>query len=280
MKPKAVYKSNHHKTSSDKKVVSNSVVDESTSKLLEKYFDKNRKRKISKIRKVFSVENIDSDDEEVFIMQCSKSISIKSLLNQQIALSTTSTVDDKRTLEMVTQRAEHNHQITLICGGNNPKPITFEAAGVINVRKHIKVKYPKSESSILKQYEISGPVPFPKNLKVRHPFLGADYAEKLQLPATVLQQLKKAKKKTSKVDNSQKDDMEMMIDDGDRESRKSKKLRKRKLDQSFSPEKIALEAVIENEPKKKKIKSEKSTKEKKSSNETDITNDLEWLTQI
>lgn len=241
---------------------------------------------LHKCDKLFALENIDSENEEIYIVQCPKMVKIESMIGKKLRFSDSHTTTITNTLEASFEHFKNEKLLTITNFKEYGRIKTIPAAGRIVLRQTI----PEVEDNLefnIKSEEI---VPFPKNLKKRHPLFGFDYESKINLPQDVLRKLddvfynriKIKKEKRSKKDKSERgvkrrrqNNEESQDPQIDEPVKKKKKLKKEKL---FESSQYIEDKFIEEKPLKKKKGS--VSRIKVEDGEHDISNDLEWLTQI
>lgn len=140
--------------------------------------------------KAFITANINEDEEEVFLLQCPKSIDKSNLIGLNIRkkpywnrnmLETVTTIfnDSKTSIPVILKSKK------------TTKGVNVKIVGTIQVKEHIS-----RIENIVKEEEPLTPqlqkVPFPENIKQRHPLLGSDYEKRLKIPDVILEQLKDA----------------------------------------------------------------------------------------
>lgn len=140
--------------------------------------------------KAFVTANIDEDEEEVFLLQCPKTIDKSKLLglnirkkpylNRNMLETVTTIFDDPKTSIPIILKSK-----------KKTKGVNVQIVGTIHVKEHISriENIVKEEQPLTPQLQ---KVPFPENIKQRHPLLGSDYEKRLKIPDVILEQLKDA----------------------------------------------------------------------------------------
>ncbi|GAB0088217.1 hypothetical protein DMENIID0001_026100 [Sergentomyia squamirostris] len=164
-------------------------------------------------------------EEDVFILQCHKSVEIEKLIGQKISMKGSTKIEDQG-LNFIIERLpqEKPKTVTLISSQEKGQLAaeTFPVAGTIKIDQILEenqISYTATQDN--------APEAFPTNLKVRHPLLGVNYEEKLAEVAQIFVKEEPEEEKSPR--------------------KKSKK--KRKHEEDSSPTKVS--------PSKKKIKQEK-----------------------
>lgn len=247
----------------------------------------------------FNLQDIDSDDE-VWLVQCPRTVNIKNLLGQKLVVGQTlQTVADN--IECISESFSQEKFMTMFSGDSKLKQsLAFKPAGKIVIREKFNV--PEIE---LSDYELSkSTVPFPKGLKVRHPIHGADYNDRINLSDDVKNKLEKAKivkqfnlkshngiNLNIKIKAEIKSDSE---DDNQSETEDSFLPKTSKRKRSVCEEDVVDAAAVNVKKSKKEEKKNKlhksssdtlipETKEKRKKSKTikaDNDEDLEWLKRI
>lgn len=127
---------------------------------------------VDSVESAFSLDDI-SDSEDIWIMDVPKTIDPQDLTGQQLALG------EKSKFKIKGERycaVNHDVKCNITCvfntGRNKPryKTVNIKPVGTITIRKKL-ASTPKIKPMLM---ENTG-VPFPKNLKTRHPLFGANY---------------------------------------------------------------------------------------------------------
>lgn len=165
-----------------------------------------------------------SGDDEVWLVQCPRSMDVSELLNNKIKLPGKTTIKNVETIAV-----EYQTPKTLTFGCKSKKKyslknLNFDGSIVIReklqtVKKEKDFHFPKPER-----------VPFPGNLKERHPLLGFNFGESIELPEKVLAKLKEARAANLQVAKESKTMETIKIEETDDEVVfvKSEKLKSKK----------------------------------------------------
>nr|CAD7595458.1 unnamed protein product [Timema genevievae] len=118
-----------------------------------------------------------TDDNDVWLVQCPNTIEPESLVNQRFSLSgvTELSVNPGQQLQV---SSFHRHSEPLTCVLPSNKNLSFttvvvEPAGLLLVKEQVQIP-----PTIIPPGQ-KGPVPFPKQLKIRHPLFGSEESRKL-----------------------------------------------------------------------------------------------------
>nr|CAD7400696.1 unnamed protein product [Timema cristinae] len=124
-----------------------------------------------------------TDDNDVWLVQCPNTIEPECLVNQQFSLSgvTELPINPGQQLQV---SSFHRHSEPLTCVLPSNKNLSFttvvvEPAGLLLVKEQVQIP-----PTIIPSGQ-KGPVPFPKQLKIRHPLFGSEYINELQHAASL-----------------------------------------------------------------------------------------------
>nr|CAD7571873.1 unnamed protein product [Timema californicum] len=124
-----------------------------------------------------------TDDNDVWLVQCPNTIEPECLVNQQFSLSgvTELSINPGQQLQV---SSFHRHSEPLTCVLPSNKNLSFttvvvEPAGLLLVKEQVQIP-----PTIIPPGQ-KGPVPFPKQLKIRHPLFGSEYINELQHAASL-----------------------------------------------------------------------------------------------
>lgn len=142
-----------------------------------------------------STEDLD-ENEEIWFVQCPRNVSIEKLVGQKIKLNGKTNVlnigADQQQFEYNTEQINDPKYSTIINKSHDGRAphcaISFLPSGLIRIRNEPPT-LPAKE--IVQVTDMK--VPYPKNLKVRHPLLGFDFVGRSELSESVQNQLKQAK---------------------------------------------------------------------------------------
>uniref|UniRef100_A0A6M2DJS2 Putative cyclin-dependent serine/threonine-protein kinase n=1 Tax=Xenopsylla cheopis TaxID=163159 RepID=A0A6M2DJS2_XENCH len=210
-----------------------SIVDNQESDLIKKYCQENNlvKKQISK----YIEFDDDNSDEEVYIVQCPKSINPVLLIDQSIHNSSFQFEGISYNLKTVENPTKN---ISLFIPGQQTIK-SYPLVGNIVIQANVEPAPVKKVKNVA-----SAPVEFPDTLKIRHPLFGKSYKKKIVVQPHVHEEL--SKKDKSKKHKKQKVKLEAAQDDSETPVKISKK---RKLSSEF-------EEPVPKKKKKKHIKQE------------------------
>lgn len=242
-----------------------------------------KSRKSSLSSKEIKVESSDSDneersalninsDEEIFLVQCSKSVDVQKLVGAKFKFYDESLYTDKY-IECKQESYKEKKFVTLLNSRSyGGKSISFIPAGKIIIREKIDVE-PVDE---VDNGEISpkkkSVIPMPENLQIRHPLLGFDYKDKLQLDDSVLEKLQEAANISIKKSPKRKVKKEKLVKmEVDEENEIIK------VEKSKSPKK---RSKFEMEEKPEPETPVKKSKKIKKENSGDVSMELDWISNL
>lgn len=254
-----------------------------TSKSERKKHKKSIKEKKSRKTKEIKVES-DSDsgeggalkinsDDEIFLVQCSKSIDVQKLVSAKFKFYDESLYTDNE-IECKQESYKEKKFVTLLTGRSyGDKTLSFIPAGKIIIREKIDVKpVDEVDSKEISPKKKSSVIPMPENLQIRHPLLGFDYKDKLQLDESVLEKLQEAANISIKKSPKRKIKKEKLIKMEVDEENEFIKVEKSKSPKKRSKSEIEPKCEYESPVKKsKKIKKE---------NNGDVSMELDWISNL
>lgn len=213
----------------------------------------------------FSAEDITSDDE-IYLIQCPKTIDIERLNGTKIKSTGKKTITEKDFIVEIESNAfgDHVNFSTLLCNerskkSKNIQAISFQPTGFIKIQKRVdEIGLPAVIEHTTQTF-----VPYPKDLKIRHPIHGYNYENIIQLPDKIKERIQRAVRMSNFKCKAEKKDHDK-VESPCEESPKKKLKRKRNtsiMDHLDDEEKVS--------PKKNK----------NSQIENDSTN-LDWLASI
>lgn len=219
-----------------------------------------------------SALNINSDDE-IFLVQCSKSVNVQKLVGAKFKFYDESVYIDSD-IECKQESFKEKKYVTLLNGrSNGEKPFSFIPAGKIIIKEKIDFE-PIDEVDNISPKKKPSVIPMPEILQIRHPLLGVDYKDKLQLDESVLEKLKEAANISIKKSPKRKLKKEKLVKMEVDEENEIVKVEKFKSPEKKKRSKIEKESETESESptkKSKKIKKEKSG---------DVSMELDWISNL
>ncbi|KAM7360108.1 uncharacterized protein ACRADG_003374 [Cochliomyia hominivorax] len=244
------------------------------------------------------LQEIDIVENEIWLLQCPKDLDVTQLENETLKMPGRTNLNNFEAITMEFNEGKQQ-QAFAYCNRKGRYALRLlPVRGTIVVRDRLKT----AESVTIERAEELCPpakrVPLPSNIRVRHPLLGANYLDKIEMEKSIAKRLQKAdeisakflkeslkerSKSTIHIKNltSKKviSNSPMEINSGDDEDAvefvseekfKKKKKSKRKHSESDVPENVSDDYS--------KTKKKKSKKSKKHDNE--ISKDLQWLQNI
>lgn len=250
-----------------------------SSKSERKKHKKSSKEKKSKKTKEIKVENTDSDsndggalkinsDDEIFLVQCSKSVNVQKLIGAKFKFDDESLYTDNE-IECKQENYKEKKFVTLLTGRTfGEKSVSFIPAGKIIIREKIDVEE-QDEVDCKISPKKKSVIPMPDNLQIRHPLLGFDYKDKLQLDESVLEKLQEAANISIKKSPKRKIKKEKLIKMEVDEEHEFIKVEKSK-----SPKKRKSEIELKSEPGNPSVKKSKKIKKE------DVSMELDWISNL
>ncbi|XP_055586323.1 uncharacterized protein LOC129738995 [Uranotaenia lowii] len=232
----------------------------------EKYLTKFPFVRSCKPRYAVDLDLTDPDDE-VWIVQCPSSIDAKKLL-----LKASLETDKLGETCSIKSAATNDSLEGLIVKNSNSKPITlmtgvdfksFVPKGTIQVREALQTKQ-SIQLGLMKEETTSEDIPFPEDIKERHPLLGPDYRSMLKLSKPVRKALSWARQRSEQC--YLREDVSSVA-----EPESPKKAKKRKLKIESNSELVIDETLTST---RKKVKKETAN------DNNGAQDDLSWLSNI
>lgn len=186
---------------SNSKRSSDSGVRFRNTEMITKYKARNPSIKLQTVNEPsqLDAEDIESDDE-VWVFQAPASMDVSKLVGKSLKLGSKNSViqtDNDEAIECVMEKAAPK-PMSMICPRRDSQLalVSFLSSGTILLRSKGSVDTEEDidfNALISKQK-----VPFPDDLKIRHPIHGANYEEKMEIHESILSKLKEAEKSTAK----------------------------------------------------------------------------------
>lgn len=199
-----------------------------------------------------------TEDDEVWLVQCPKDLDPEKFLNNKIKLPGKSAVSNMETVSVTYKTPK-----ALSFGCKKKKKFSLKnimVDGSILIREKLPTIKKETEFDLPKQQR----VPFPDNLKERHPLLGYNFGESITLPDEIQQKLQKAR--SASLDKSKDDSLMETI----------------KIEESAEEDDVVF--VKSEKVKSKKRKSSKGDdsqpKKKKSKASKEEADDIQWIKDI
>lgn len=191
----------------------------------------------SNLSSQFVAEELSSDDE-VWLFQAPASLDVTQLVGQSLKLgsrnSTVSVSNEK--IECVSEKYDDPKAMAIICPQRNAQLslVSFNPAGRVLLRSNINDE--NEEAISFDELTSTVKVPFPANLKVRHPLHGIDFEKKIKVDPDVKSKLQDAQIASLKKPRAKKIKRETVDEDADvrmdvtPDTSPKKKTKKRKLE--------------------------------------------------
>lgn len=216
-----------------------------------------------------------SDSDEVWILEVPNGIDPTELVGQTVKLGSRRSalkLNDADNFECVSEKYDEPKTLSLACMKKNSQLVVKNTQSVGRVVLRQKLAASLEIPIDSEEARIKTKVPMPANLKVRHPILGVNYADSIELSEAIREKLAKAEaasmhrpsRKTRGEKASAGDIETIKIEEPSATPRKSKKRKLTAVDED--------EDIVS--PAKKRVK-EESVKVEESTE-----NDLDWLTRI
>lgn len=211
-------------------------------------------------------------DDEVWLLQCPKTIDIDALINRKIKIPGKTHHEH---IESVAEGYSKQQNVTLATTSNRGYTIkTVPVSGRIFIRERLKIQNldETQNESLTNPNKGSERIKFPDDLKIRHPLHGADYEDKIEVKPAVAERLKQATRTSSKVK---------------KQKRNRSGVERRTVEVARIKQEENNEVVVKKE-KKRKRKHEDSAEEDsthkskkiKTAENVDHKEELEWIKQL
>ncbi|XP_073814454.1 uncharacterized protein isoform X2 [Musca autumnalis] len=210
-------------------------------------------------------EDIDVTENEIWFLQCPKGMDLKSLESEKLKIPGRTTLND---IESVS--------------------VDFvEVRGSIFLRKRLKAAETITEERIAECCPPSKRVPMPSNIRVRHPLLGFQYDDKLDIDTNVIKRLREADETSAEI--LKKSMVKKLYEKASQKQQIAKCIELDSAEEDDSVQFVS-EEVIKKKKRKhsesnksddgSKKKSKKSKKSKKADDEEEVSKDLQWLQNL
>ncbi|XP_065076145.1 uncharacterized protein LOC135699751 [Ochlerotatus camptorhynchus] len=256
---------------------------------VEKYLNKFPFVRRSKAKNSVDIDLTDSDDE-VWIVKCPTSINARKLLHgaklESFPLETVSKINSPHTeqqLEGFVVKNAIQKPVTIMSGTEFK---SFVPVGTIQIRETLQIekiptKFVRSEGQRTAAIDVDEEIPFPEEIRVRHPLLGLKYKAALKLPKRVKKALSLAQQRADSCYLQKDANLGIVADAGEeqKEHVAEKKSKKRKHDElelsADGPTGDMIKMLIKEEAqspsRKKKVKKEVAQP---------VDDDLSWLNNM
>lgn len=121
----------------------------------------------------WTLDDFDAEEEELWIVECPRDLDVNQLCNQKFKF-----FEGNENFECKPKAMESEKYLTLIGQMNGaPKAFSVKQSGQISIRE--RKDLPPQDDDVIQSHHDSDNdiVPYPTNLKMRHPLLGFNYAE-------------------------------------------------------------------------------------------------------
>lgn len=152
--------------------------------IISEYREKNPHIRVQQLEEPsqFNAEDLASDDE-VWIFQAPASMDVSKLTGEQFKLGSRNSAIQagNESVECVTEKFTDSKAMTMICPQRNSQLslVSFVPEGRVRLRSAINNV--DEEAINFDGFESKPKVPFPDNLKIRHPIHGANYKKQVKL---------------------------------------------------------------------------------------------------
>lgn len=229
-------------------------------------------------------EDIDVMENEIWFLQCPKGMDIKSLENEKIKLPGRTTLNEIESVSVDFVEGKQQHSFAY-CNRNGRYDLRLlPVRGTIVLRNRLKAADSITEERVSECCPPSKKVPMPSKIRVRHPLLGFQYEEKLEVDQNVKKRLQEADQISAKI---LRENIGKKLSENPKQKQISKPI---EID---SEEDDAVQFVSEEVIKKKKRKhsesnksddgskkKKKSKKSKKGDEDEEVSKDLQWLQNL
>lgn len=129
-------------------------------------------------------------EDEVWLFQCPHSVDVEKLVGNTLKLNSQKHTDPTTKFEYQSESPVNNQYYTVISKSedkNKHEAFSFRAAGVVRIQHEIPEVV---NCDVVEAVTVN--VPYPQNLKIRHPLLGFQFEDKSILSKSVRRSLRKA----------------------------------------------------------------------------------------
>lgn len=252
---------------------------------LEKYLNKFPSIRRSKVKNSVDIDLTDSDDE-VWIVKCPTSIDAKKILQgaklEDFPLGSVSKIHSSHTehqLEGFVVKNTIQKPVTIMSGTEFK---SFVPKGTIQIREHLQIEeiptlFVKGKIQSTIPINTDGQIPFPEEIRERHPLLGIGFKSALKLPKRVKKALSLAQQRADACYLQKNANLNVDVANGKGQKhrspgKKSKKLKHEELE-------LSTDGMIQMLIKEEAHSPSRGKKLKKEVVES-VDDDLSWLNNI
>ncbi|XP_061387884.1 uncharacterized protein LOC133322948 [Musca vetustissima] len=238
------------------------------------------------VKPIGKIEDIDVTENEIWLLQCPKGMNLKSLENEKLKIPGRTSINDLESVSVDFVEGKQQHSFAY-CSRNGRYDLrVLPVRGTIVLRNRLKASESITEERISECCPPMKKVPLPSKIRVRHPLLGFQYEDKLEIDQIVKKRLLEAdqlsaeilkqsivKKLSEKPKQKQQNTKAIEIDSDNEEDdevqfvgKEVVKKKKRKHSESNKSD----------DGSKKKKKSKKSKK----GDDEEVSKDLQWLQNL
>lgn len=244
------------------------------------------------------LHEIDLAENDIWLLQCPKGTNVGEFENQKLKIPGRTNINDSEALSMEFNNGKEQHAFAYYQRKGRYSLRLLPVRGTIVVRNHLKNAETITNERVEECCPPAKRVPLPSAIRIRHPLLGSQYEDKINLDKTLIKRLQNADKMSAQIlkeSMSQKhstcskkskihrhtaagnDSLPIEIDSADEDTVEfisEEKLKKKKKSKRKHRESLAEDSFNDNEGNNKK-----KTKKSKKSDET-VADDLQWLQHI
>lgn len=243
------------------------------------------------IKAIGKIEDIDLTENEVWLLQCPKGLDVKALEHEKLKIPGRTNLAGFEAVSVDFIEGKQQHSFAYRNRNGRYDLRLLPIRGTIVMRNRLKAADNITAERIEECCPPSKRVPLPSKIRVRHPLLGFDYEEKLNLNKDVTERLQEADKISTEI---LRDSLIKKIS----EKRKVIKGRETAGVQSFVIEseddedvQFVKEEIVEKKKKMKKrnhsesnpdenTKKQKKSKKSRKSDDEEVSKDLQWLQNL
>ncbi|XP_073814446.1 uncharacterized protein isoform X1 [Musca autumnalis] len=232
-------------------------------------------------------EDIDVTENEIWFLQCPKGMDLKSLESEKLKIPGRTTLNDIESVSVDFVEGKQQHSFAY-CNRNGRYDLRLlPVRGSIFLRKRLKAAETITEERIAECCPPSKRVPMPSNIRVRHPLLGFQYDDKLDIDTNVIKRLREADETSAEI--LKKSMVKKLYEKASQKQQIAKCIELDSAEEDDSVQFVS-EEVIKKKKRKhsesnksddgSKKKSKKSKKSKKADDEEEVSKDLQWLQNL
>lgn len=242
----------------------------------------------SDCRPVGKLEDIDLVEDEVWLLQCPKGMDVKQLESQKLKIPGRTNLDDSEAVSVEFVEGVEQHAFAYSNRKGRYDLRLLPIRGTIVLRNRLKAAATITCDRVEECCPPAKRVPMPSAIRVRHPLLGHQYAEKLELDDNITTRLQEADRVSAQM---LKDSFEKNVTAKRKSLQKMTPIEINSEDDADETDAVVFvsEEIVKKKKSKRKhsenkdgddVDNSKKKKKSKKSYEDQVSKDLQWLQNL